>query len=154
MNQQRSRRFRSAQEAKEKEEARQESLLLWKGKKINLGVVYRLHVFSHGEGTFGSRAAKRSLGLECYYSWNPIHGSPCFFIALLGCPKNEYRPRLEKCAELSFQSIKLSSFYRFRFSYRTLQYPEKESIKLWTLLDDSEAILVTIQIRAMLYMAW
>jgi len=31
MNQQRSRRFRSAQEAKEKEEARQESLLLWKG---------------------------------------------------------------------------------------------------------------------------
>ena len=32
MNQQRSRRFRSAQEAKEKEEARKESLLLWKGK--------------------------------------------------------------------------------------------------------------------------
>lgn len=32
MNQQRSRRFRSAQEAKEKEEAREESLLLWKGK--------------------------------------------------------------------------------------------------------------------------
>lgn len=30
MNQQRSRRFRSAQEAKEKEEARQESILLWK----------------------------------------------------------------------------------------------------------------------------
>lgn len=30
MNQQRSRRFRSSQEAKEKEEARQESLLLWK----------------------------------------------------------------------------------------------------------------------------
>ncbi len=31
MNQQRSRRFRSAQEAKEKEEARKESLEIWKG---------------------------------------------------------------------------------------------------------------------------
>jgi 5'-3' exonuclease len=31
MNQQRSRRFRSAQEAKEKEEARKESLKLWEG---------------------------------------------------------------------------------------------------------------------------
>lgn len=31
MNQQRSRRFRSAQEAKEKEEAKKESLMLWKG---------------------------------------------------------------------------------------------------------------------------
>jgi len=31
MNQQRSRRFRSAQEAKEKEEAKKESLILWKG---------------------------------------------------------------------------------------------------------------------------
>ena len=31
MNQQRSRRFRSAQEAKEKEEARQESIAMWEG---------------------------------------------------------------------------------------------------------------------------
>lgn len=31
MNQQRSRRFRSAQEAKEKEEARKESVALWEG---------------------------------------------------------------------------------------------------------------------------
>ena len=31
MNQQRSRRFRSAQEAKEKEEARKESIALWEG---------------------------------------------------------------------------------------------------------------------------
>ena len=31
MNQQRSRRFRSAQEAKEKDEARKESIALWEG---------------------------------------------------------------------------------------------------------------------------
>lgn len=31
MNQQRSRRFRSAQEAKDKEEARKESVALWEG---------------------------------------------------------------------------------------------------------------------------
>jgi len=50
MNQQRSRRFRSAQEAKEKDEARQESLLLWKGKKnISLGVTYCLTSLAMGK---------------------------------------------------------------------------------------------------------
>ena len=40
MNQQRSRRFRSAQEAKEKEEARKESILLWEGTSFrNLSIV-------------------------------------------------------------------------------------------------------------------
>jgi 5'-3' exoribonuclease 2 len=34
MNQQRSRRFRSAQEAKEKEEAKKESLILWQGESV------------------------------------------------------------------------------------------------------------------------
>jgi len=41
MNQQRSRRFRAAQEAKEKEDARQESLLLWQG-MIHRHQVYAL----------------------------------------------------------------------------------------------------------------
>jgi hypothetical protein len=49
---------------------------------------------------------------------------------------------------------KVSSGYRFKFSYQTLQYPEKENIKLWISSDDSEAILVMIPIRAMSYMAW
>jgi 5'-3' exoribonuclease 2 len=34
MNQQRSRRFRSAQEAKEKEEARKESVAMWEGQSV------------------------------------------------------------------------------------------------------------------------
>lgn len=38
MNQQRSRRFRSAQEAKDKEEARKESVALWEG--LNAEVEY------------------------------------------------------------------------------------------------------------------
>jgi len=35
MNQQRSRRFRTAQEAREKEEARKESVALWEGGRIS-----------------------------------------------------------------------------------------------------------------------
>ena len=35
MNQQRSRRFRAAQEAHEKEEARKESVALWEGERIS-----------------------------------------------------------------------------------------------------------------------
>lgn len=40
MNQQRSRRFRSSQEAKDKEDARKESVLLWEGKFSNFNVCY------------------------------------------------------------------------------------------------------------------
>jgi hypothetical protein len=73
-----------------------------------LGVMDCLNVFSHGKGSVGRGAAKNFLGLECYYSRDPIHGTPCFLTPLLGCPKNEYRPRLEKCMESSsliYQSL-------------------------------------------------
>lgn len=45
MNQQRSRRFRTAQEAKEKEEARKESIALWECESFSQphGMIYRKH---------------------------------------------------------------------------------------------------------------
>lgn len=117
--------------------------------------MYCLDVFSYGEGSLGSRAEQNFLGLECYHSWDPIHGSPCFFTTLLGCPENEFRPWLEKRMEKTYiHVLNISSGYRFKFSSQTLLYPEKENIKLWTSLDDNEVILVMIQIRAMSYMAW
>jgi 5'-3' exonuclease len=51
MNQQRSRRFRSAQEAKEKDEARKESVALWEGQSIfsiYLEAIIYLFQFSYG----------------------------------------------------------------------------------------------------------
>lgn len=45
MNQQRSRRFRSSQEAKEKDEARQESIAIWEGLFVFL---LRVHVSDFG----------------------------------------------------------------------------------------------------------
>jgi 5'-3' exoribonuclease 2 len=41
MNQQRSRRFRSAQEAKEKEEARKEAVMMWEG-RLTLHVLFKI----------------------------------------------------------------------------------------------------------------
>ena len=42
MNQQRSRRFRTAQEAREKEEARKESVAIWEGERISYSKLSRL----------------------------------------------------------------------------------------------------------------
>ena len=46
MNQQRSRRFRSAQEAKEKEEAREEAVAMWEGKPTERAMC-QLEFLSH-----------------------------------------------------------------------------------------------------------
>jgi hypothetical protein len=57
MNQQRSRRFRSAQEAKDKEDARKESVLLWEGQLRLSFSPSRIYdgCCSNGKGSIGGR---------------------------------------------------------------------------------------------------
>lgn len=90
MNQQRSRRFRTAQEARDKEEARIEALALWKGKLGRCTPAQFLKFLSNGQGSLRKRTPEGTLGLERYHPWNPIHGPPCFLSSLLGCSKAKH----------------------------------------------------------------
>lgn len=58
MNQQRSRRFRSAQEAKEKEEARRESLALWEGTSSHCLIPHLRYQLCHSYGQDRKRRGK------------------------------------------------------------------------------------------------
>lgn len=64
MNQQRSRRFRSSQEAKEKEELRIENLKLWECTcaRIRNAVAFTKHNSSFGPGSYGRNEVKEGLG--------------------------------------------------------------------------------------------
>ena len=59
MNQQRSRRFRSAQEAKEKEEARKESIAMWEG-----APVIHVYIFRGLTAVFVSTAMGKEISEE------------------------------------------------------------------------------------------
>jgi hypothetical protein len=99
MNQQRSRRFRSAQEAKDKEEARKESVALWEGLLCSVvavnDVTHRI-ICSNGQRNNRSGQEQGSLGFECYHTRHPLHGSPCYVSALLGSTQNQYGFWLEE----------------------------------------------------------
>ena len=103
MNQQRSRRFRSAQEAKVKEEVRQEAILEWEGPLLLEYVcAYTcLHSLSPGSSrsTDGGCCQEReSLGPERHHSWHSVHGPASCFTSVLGGQEDEQLARMAECA--------------------------------------------------------
>jgi 5'-3' exoribonuclease 2 len=99
MNQQRSRRFRSAQEAKEKEEARKESVALWEGASyfvVPLHDVTHRIFRSHGERNNRRGQEQGGLGFKCYHTRYTLYGSACFIFALLGSTKDKHGSWLEE----------------------------------------------------------
>ena len=97
MNQQRSRRFRASQEAKEKEEARQESLLLW---ERELHTFNRTGVSSSNDLRNGSKRDRRNeeqkiMGFQRNYTRHSFHGPSGSITALLGREEVEHGSRVE-----------------------------------------------------------
>jgi len=151
MNQQRSRRFRSSQEAKDKEDARKESVLLWEGLSCSLFFSFPDSLwFSDGKGDFGRREKYCVMGLKCYYPRNSLHGPSRHIPAILGCSKDEHRPWLEK-RKFRFRPLQSFKYNLIPSSCKFLSLTqgclEKESIKLWTLLDANEVIQGIILIQ-------
>lgn len=98
MNQQRSRRFRAAQEALEKEEARVESVALWECTVAFTPFVVTLlmSLSSHGPSGYSAGSPGR-LGHQCYHTWNAVHVPPGCIPQVLGCRENELRRWMEEC---------------------------------------------------------
>lgn len=96
MNQQRSRRFRTAQETKEKEEARRESVAIWECSYIvSEPKTYIDRPCSHRQGDHRRSAEQGVLGFKCYHAWHAVHGLAGVITTLLGRAKDEHRPWLE-----------------------------------------------------------
>ncbi len=76
MNQQRSRRFRSSQEAKEKEEARQESLILWERElymPVDLGLASaEIFTFRNGSDRHRWKCGTKHHGIQMLLLRGPL----------------------------------------------------------------------------------
>ena len=87
MNQQRSRRFRSAQEAREKYGARLEAEAEWKGALYSPIRRESALTFCSSNGQADYLGSERVLGLQRDHAWHAFHGTSRQLAAILGSPK-------------------------------------------------------------------
>lgn len=86
MNQQRSRRFRSAQEAKEKEEQRLEGIALFEGESHYwLPRTVSQYMKSYGKSRGRGSQEHKNVGLQRYHPRYSFHGVVSQVTAILGC---------------------------------------------------------------------
>ena len=146
MNQQRSRRFRAAQEAKDKEEAHKESIQLWEGDYYAVHIQSTLYSICVAMGKTVSEDEKNKK------SWDSnaiTPGTP--FMDLLATSlrywvvqKSNTDSGWKNVSMIAF-SIRSkrphSLFCRSKSLFQTRAFPERGSTKLWTILGDSALIL-------------
>ena len=155
MNQQRSRRFRSSREAKEKEEARKESIALWKcmSAPVFLAIFCSKSVLL----AMGKQVSDDEKTQDSWDSNAITPGTP--FMHLLAtslrfwvAQKMNMDPGWKNVSVVSLYAHsknKILVFQRSKFLFQMLECLEKESIKLWTLSDASEVIPTMTQIHNM-----
>jgi 5'-3' exoribonuclease 2 len=79
MNQQRSRRFRSAQEAKEKEEQRKEGIAMYEGEVLTLVHIYAMHCsFVPHRTAMGIKVSDETKNQKSWDS-NAITPGTCYY---------------------------------------------------------------------------
>jgi hypothetical protein len=160
MNQQRSRRFRSAQEAKDKEEARKESVALWECAFSLLSILTCLVHFIFIYSAMGKEISDEDRNKESWDSNAITPGTP--FMDLLASSLRYWVVHKIntdsgwKTVGLTqnYRPVVSNQIYRCKSSSLMLVFREKGSIKLWISSESSVVTQVMTPIPATSYMVW
>ena len=151
MNQQRSRRFRSSREAKEKEEARKESVALWKCMSISVLLVIfcsKSVLLAMGKQVLDDEKTQDSWDSNAITPGTPFMHLLASSLRYWVAQKMNMDPGWKDVSVISLPPSKgVLAFHRSKLFSQMLECLVKENTKSWIISDANEVIPTMIQIH-------